>query len=86
MHIWFINAEIANEFRSVPLQSEWVIDSTDEEHQGGGVGCIILWFAINENSFRNFKIINPSAKQIVRAKEHLSIFDMVAKNGQIGWS
>ncbi len=42
MHIWFINAEIANEFRSVPLQSEWVIDSTDEEHQGGGVGCIIL--------------------------------------------
>jgi hypothetical protein len=27
----------------IPLHYEWVvIDSTDEEHQGGGVGCIIL--------------------------------------------
>jgi hypothetical protein len=66
----------------IPLHSEWVIDSTDEEHPGGGVGCIILWVAINENSFRIFKIINHSANQIVRAKEHLSIFYMVAKNGE----
>ncbi len=66
----------------IPLHSEWVIDNTDEEHQGGGVGCIILWVAINENSFRIFKIINHSANQIVRAKEHLSIFYMVAKNGE----
>ncbi len=42
MHISFIIAEIAMNSEVTPLQSEWVIDSTDEEHQGGGVGCIIL--------------------------------------------